>query len=172
MKRKSGFAAICLCLGFAISGLTGSDRALAQKTYDQILAEREAMKAELHTEELYNLEKGNARAIQLGNSTFVNATYSDDCSSVTWYGEVLSKEQLVRQIQTSQIRYIQVTESNIEIKAYQNVAAVSSLRSERGTLDGKPVARQFRVLRVYVNANRSWHVVAQQETQLPSSTSR
>ncbi len=172
MKRLVGLAAICLCLGFAISGLTGTDRAFAQKTYDQILAEREAMRAELHTEELYNLEKENARAIQLGNSTFVNAAYSDDFSGVTWYGEVLSKQALIRQIQTSPVRFIQVTESDINIKAYQNVAAVSSLRSERGTLDGKPIARQFRVLRVYVNANRSWHVVAQQETQLPSTTSR
>jgi hypothetical protein len=172
MKRLFGFAATCLLLGFTISGLTGADRAFAQKTYDQILAEREAMRAELHTEELYNLEKGNAHAIQLGNSTFVNAAYSDDFSGVTFYGEVLSKQGLIRQIQTSPIHFIQVTESDINIKAYQNVAAVSSLRSERGTLDGKPVARQFRVLRVYVNANRSWHVVAQQETQLPSSTSR
>lgn len=172
MKRLFCLAAICVCLGFAISGLTGRDRAFAQKTYEQILAEREAMRADLHTEELYNLEKENARAIQLGNSTFVNAIYSDDFSGVTFYGEVLGKQGLIRQLQTSPVHFIQVTESDINIKGYQNVAAVSSMRSERGTLDGKPIARQFRVLRVYVNANRSWHVVAQQETQLPSSISR
>src|SRR5215467_5471945 len=126
MKRFVCFAGICCSLGFAISGLTGADRLLAQKSYDQILAEREAMQAELHTEELYNLERENARAIQLGNSTFVNAAYSEDYSGVTWYGEVLTKEKLIRQIQSSPIHFIQVTESDIRIKAYQNVAAVSS----------------------------------------------
>jgi len=170
MKRLVCFIAACLGLALVISGLSGSDALLAQKTYQQIQEEREALRAELHTEELYNLERENARAIQLGNSTFVNAAYSDDYTGVTWYGEVLTKQALIRQIQTSPVHYIQVTESNINIKAYQNVAAVSSLRSERGTLDGKPIARQFRVLRVYVNANRAWHVVAQQETQLPSSS--
>lgn len=172
MKRLLGLAAICLCLGFTISGLTGTDRVFAQKTWAQVEAEKEALQAELHTEELYNLEKENAHAIQLRNSTFVNAAYSDDFSGVTGYGEVLSKQALIRQIQTSPVRFLQVVESDISIKAYQNVAAVSSLRSERVTVDGKIIGRQFRVLRVYVNANRSWHVVAQQETQLPSSSSR
>jgi len=167
MKRLVTFAGICLLIGFSVSGLIGTDRLLAQKTNEQILEEREAMRAELHTEELFILERENARAMQLGNSTFVNAAYSEDYTGVTWYCEILNKDKLIRQIQTSQIRYAQVTESDIRVKAYQNVAAVSSLRSERGTLNGQPVARQFRVLRVYVNASRSWHIVAQQETQLP-----
>ena len=167
MKRLVCFVGVCLCLGFTISGLTGSDRVFAQKTNVQIQAEREALLAELHAEELYNLEREGAHAIQLGNSTFVSAVYSDDYIGVTWYGEVLSKDKLIRQIQTSPVRYTQVTESDIRIKAYQNVAIVTSLRSERGAANGQPIARQFRVIHVYVNALRSWHIVAAQETQLP-----
>jgi hypothetical protein len=161
MKTLACVVVLCLCLVAAMFRLTSVAGAVPQKTYQEIQAERAAMQAELHTEELYNLERENARALQLGNSTFVNAAYSEDYTGVTWYGEVLTKDKLIHQLQTSPIRYTQVTESDIRIKAYQNVAAVSSLRSERGTLNGQPIARQFRVLRVYVNAMRSWHVVAQ-----------
>ncbi|GAC1633445.1 MAG: hypothetical protein NVS9B14_08220 [Candidatus Acidiferrum sp.] len=167
MKRLICFVGICLFLGFAISGLTGSDRVLAQKTNEQVEAEREALLAELHSEELYNLEREGAHAIQLGNSSFVGSVYSDDYTGVTWYGEVLTKDNVIRQIQTSPIRFTQVTMSDIHIKAYQNVAVVTGLRSERGTANGLPVVRQFRVIHVYANALRSWHMIAAQETQLP-----
>jgi len=119
-----------------------------------------------------NLEQGFAHAIQLNNSTIFNTVFSDDFSGVTWYGEVINKARQIRLIQTSNNSYQFVHASDIQVKIFRDVASVLSLRTERGTSDGRPFSRQFRVLHVYINTPRGWRVISSQETQLPSQLSR
>ena len=114
-----------------------------------------------------NLEHGFARAIQLNNSTVFNTVYSDEFSGVTFFGEVVSKAQQIRYIQTSSVTYDFVHSSDIQVKIYRDVASVSSLLTERGKSQGHQFVRQLRVLRVYINTPRGWRVVSAQETQLP-----
>lgn len=115
-----------------------------------------------------NLEQGFARAIQLNNSTIFNTVFSDDFSGVTWYGEVINKAQQIRLIQTSSYSYQFVHASDIQVKIFRDVASVFSLRTERGTSEGRQFSRQFRVLHVYINTPRGWRVISSQETQLPT----
>ena len=115
-----------------------------------------------------NLEQGFAHAIQLNNSTIFNTVFSDDFSGVTWYGEVINKAQQIRLIQTSTNSYQFVHASDIQVKIFRDVASVLSLRTERGTSQGRNFNRQFRVLRVYVNTPRGWRVISSQETLLPA----
>ena len=117
---------------------------------------------------LINLEQGITHAIQINNSSVVNSVFSDDFSGVTWYGEVINKAAQIRSIQTSPNVYQFVRISNIQVKIYRDTASVSSLRTERGSAQGRFFNRQFRVLRVYLNTTSGWRVVAQQETQLPT----
>jgi len=117
---------------------------------------------------LVNLEQGITHAIQINNSSVVNSVFSDDFSGVTWFGEVINKSAQIRSIQTSPNAYQFVRISNIQVKIYRDTATVSSLRTERGSAQGHPFNRQFRVLRVYLNTPSGWRVVSQQETQLPS----
>ena len=121
---------------------------------------------------LVNLEQGITHAIQINNSSVVNSVFSDDFSGVTWYGEVINKAAQIRSIQTSPNVYQFVRISNIQVKIYRDTASVSSLRTERGTAQGRSFNRQFRVLRVYLNTTSGWRVIAQQETQLPTSIER
>jgi len=119
-----------------------------------------------------NLEQGFAHAIQLNNSTIFNTVFSDDFSGVTWYGEVISKAQQIRLIQTSSNSYQFVHASDIQVKIFRDVASVFSLRTERGTSEGRQFSRQFRVLHVYINTPRGWRVISSQETQLPTQLNR
>jgi len=119
-----------------------------------------------------NLEQGFARAIQLNNSTIFNTVFSDDFSGVTWYGEVISKAQQIRLIQTSTNSYQFVHASDIQVKIFRDVASVFSLRTERGASEGRQFSRQFRVLHVYINTPRGWRVISSQETQLPTQLNR
>ncbi|MBS1839550.1 MAG: nuclear transport factor 2 family protein [Acidobacteria bacterium] len=114
-----------------------------------------------------NLELGLAHAIQLNNSTIFNSVLSDDFTGITHYGEVINKAKQIQMIQTSPITYSFVHCSDITVKIYRDIASVTSLRTERGVLEGQVFNRQFRVLRLYMNTPRGWRVVAQQETQLP-----
>ena len=115
-----------------------------------------------------NLEQGFAHALQLNNSTIFNTVFSDDFSGVTWYGEVINKAKQIRLIQTSTNSYQFVHASDIQVKIFRDVASVLSLRTERGTSQGRAFNRQFRVLRVYINTPRGWRVISSQETLLPA----
>lgn len=122
---------------------------------------------EIQMQELANLEKENARAIQLNNPSFFQAAYADEFRGVTSFGEPIGKNDLIRLVQTSGVSFSRVLESDIQIQMYLDAASVLSMRSERGTQNGKPVNRQFRVMRVYVYTPRGWKVVSQLETELP-----
>ena len=119
-----------------------------------------------------NLEQGFAHAIQLNNSTIFNTVFSDDFSGVTWYGEVINKAKQINLIQTSTNSYQFVHASDIQVKIFRDVASVLSLRTERGTSEGRQFTRQFRVLHVYINTPRGWRVISSQETQLPTQVTR
>jgi len=127
---------------------------------------------EADRQSISNLEQGFAHAIQLNNSTIFNTVFSDDFSGVTWYGEVISKAQQIRLIQTSSNSYQFVHASDIQVKIFRDVASVFSLRTERGTYEGRQFSRQFRVLHVYINTPRGWRVISSQETQLPTQLNR
>ena len=127
---------------------------------------------EADRQSISNLEQGFAHAIQLNNSTIFNTVFSDDFSGVTWYGEVISKAQQIRLIQTSTNSYQFVHASDIQVKIFRDVASVFSLRTERGTSEGRQFSRQFRVLHVYINTPRGWRVISSQETQLPTQLNR
>ncbi|HUL15425.1 MAG TPA: nuclear transport factor 2 family protein [Terriglobales bacterium] len=127
---------------------------------------------DMHLQELNNLEKENARAIQLNNPSFFQAAYADEFVGATWYGETVNKNRIIQLIQNSHVTYSSVSETDLQIKMYLDSASVLSLRTERGTFRGKPLDRQFRVMRVYVYTPRGWKVISQLETELPSTLNR
>jgi len=151
---KKAFLLAILFLGFAFAS--------AAQEEDELKPNQEADR-----QAISNLEQGFAHAIQLNNSTIFNTVYSEDFSGVTWYGEVINKAKQIRLIQTSTNSYQFVHASDIQVKIFRDVASVLSLRTERGTSDGRPFSRQFRILHVYINTPRGWRVISAQETQLP-----
>lgn len=127
---------------------------------------------EVEYQALLNLEKENARAIQLNNSTFFQSAYADEFAGTTSYGMAITKSELIHIIQTSSEKFQTVIASDIQVKMYLDSASVLSMRTEHGRLNGNEVSRQFRVLRVYIYSPRGWKVVSQLETQLPGHTGR
>jgi len=121
---------------------------------------------EMMRQELVNLEKENARAIRLHNSTFVKSAYSEDFTGVTRYGEVLNKAALVREIAAMPQEFDSVVSSDPQVRMFRDTASVLSMRSEVGRLNGKKFYNQYRILRMYINTSRGWKVVSQLETML------
>jgi len=121
---------------------------------------------EMMRQELINLEKENARAIKLHNSTFFKSAYSEDFNGVTRYGEVLNKAAIVREVQTMPQEFDSVVSSDPQVRMFRDTASVLSMRSEVGRLNGKKFYNQYRVLRMYINTSRGWKVVSQLETML------
>jgi hypothetical protein len=121
---------------------------------------------EMQRQELVNLEKENARAIKLHNTTFFKATYSEDFHGVSRYGEVVNKSVMIQEVESMPVEFDSVVCSDTQVRMFRDTAYVLSLRSEVGRQNGKKFYNQFRVLRVYVNTPRGWKIVSQLETKL------
>lgn len=126
---------------------------------------------ELQRQELVNLEKENARAIKLHNSTFFKAAYSEDFHGVSRYGETVNKAGIIRELETLVLEFDAVVSSDAQVRMFRDAAYVLSLRSEVGRANGKKFYNQFRILRVYVNTPRGWRIVSQLETKLATDAS-
>jgi hypothetical protein len=127
---------------------------------------------EMVRQELISLEKENARAIKLHNSTFFKSAYSEDFTGVTRYGEVLNKAGIIREVQAMPQEFDSVVSSDPQVRIFRDTASVLSMRSEVGHLNGKKFYSQYRVLRVYINTARTWKVVSQLETMLAGEDRR
>src|SRR6267154_4946203 len=121
---------------------------------------------EMQRQELVNLEKENARAIKLHNSTFIKAAYSEDFHGISRYGETVSKPEIIRELETMGLEFDSVVSTDAQVRLFRDAAYVLSLRSEVGRANGKKFYNQFRILRVYVNTPRGWRIVSQLETKL------
>jgi len=127
---------------------------------------------EMQRQELVNLEKENARAIQLHNPTFFKSVYSEDFTGVSRYGEVVNKPGIIREVGMTSLQFDSVVSTDPQIKMFRDVAYVLSMRSEVGHANGKRFYNQFRVLRVYVNTPRGWRIVTQLESKLVTEDDR
>jgi ketosteroid isomerase-like protein len=126
-----------------------------------------AQERDVRQEELVNLEKDSARAIQWNNGTLFRRVYEDDFMGILPTGQTKDKTGWIAAIENSNIKYSSFIASDIRVRMFQDTAVVTCLWSARGTQNGRSFYRQFRVTHVYVYGQRGWQAVAGQETLLP-----
>ena len=122
---------------------------------------------EMQRAEIVNLERETARAIMLNNGTFFRRVYGEEFSGTLSQGQTIDKTRLINEVQNSGARYQSFSASDIQVKLFQETAIATCLWSSRGTYQGRQIEMQMRVIHVYVNGPRGWHVVSGQNTPLP-----
>ena len=137
-----------------------------QSLEEQLLKEL-AVEAEAKQDELLNLEKETARALQWNTGTFFRRVYSEDFVGIVETGKVLDKAAYIASIENSGTKYASFIASDIRVRLYQSTAVVTCLWSARGTQGDRSFSRQYRVTHVYVYGQRGWQAVAGQQTLLP-----
>jgi len=151
---------------FALLALLLAPLAGAQSTAELQMREI-AKENEAKQEELVNLEKDIARALQWNNGTLFRRIYGDDFVAILPSGQIKDKAGWIAAIENSGVTYSSFIATDIRVRMYQDTAVVTCLWSSRGTRSGQPFYKQFRVTHVYVYGQRGWQVVASQETLLP-----
>jgi ketosteroid isomerase-like protein len=126
-----------------------------------------AKEKEVKQEELINLEKETARALQWNNGALFRRVYGEDFVGVLPSGQVKDKAGWIATIENSGIKYISFVATDIQVRMFEDTAVVTCLWSSRGTRDGHAFSRQLRVTHVYVYGQRGWQAIASQETLLP-----
>jgi ketosteroid isomerase-like protein len=118
-------------------------------------------------EELVNLERETARAMQWNNGTLFRRIYGDDFVGVLPSGQITDKTGWIASVENSGVKYSSFIASDIRIRMFQDTAVVTCLWSARGTRDGQALSKQLRVTHVYIYGQRGWQAIAGQETLLP-----
>jgi ketosteroid isomerase-like protein len=125
---------------------------------------------ETERQEIVNLEREAAHAIQLSDGTFFRRVYSDDFTGTLSRGEAVNKTSFITAVQSSVIRYEAFNASDIKIHIFRETAVATCLWSSRAIVKGQSVNSQMRVMHIYVNGGNGWKVVAGQNSPLPPYT--
>jgi hypothetical protein len=138
-----------------------------QQTSADKQAAADAAGAEENRQELVNLEKETVRALLLNNATFFKRVYGDDFVGTTSTGRVIDKNSLLATVASANTKYSVFIASDIQVRIFLDTAVVNCLWTARGTQNGQPFDRQFRVTHVYIYGQRGWQAISSQETLLP-----
>lgn len=122
---------------------------------------------EMERQEVINLEKETARAIQLNNTTFFRRVYSDLYTGTLSHGQHVNKAELLNALQRDDHKFDLFNASDIDVHIFRETAIATCLWTSRGVYHGVRIASQMRVMHVFVNSPRGWQVVASQATALP-----
>jgi hypothetical protein len=122
---------------------------------------------ELERQEIVNLEREGARAIQLGDGTFFRRVYGEDFTGTLSHGEPANKAQFINAVQSSAIKYEAFNASDIKVRIYRETAVATCMWSARAIVKGQRIFGQIRVIHVYINGPNGWKVVSGQSTPLP-----
>jgi ketosteroid isomerase-like protein len=122
---------------------------------------------ETERQEIVNLEREAAHAIQLSDGTFFRRVYSDDFAGTLSRGESVNKTGFINAVQSNAIRYDAFYATDIKIHIFRDTAVATCLWSSRGVAKGQNVNSQMRVMHIYVNGGNGWKVVAGQTSPLP-----
>jgi ketosteroid isomerase-like protein len=125
---------------------------------------------ELRRQEVVNLEHESARAILQNNGTFFRRVYSDDFAGTLSHGQTVDKNHFIDEVQHGGAKYQSFNVSDIQVRFFQETAVATSLWTLRAIFNGQQIEAQMRVMHVYINGPRGWHVVAGQNTPMPPYT--
>ena len=122
---------------------------------------------EMQRQEIVNLEKEAAHAIQLSDGTFFRRVYSDDYTGTLSRGETVNKTGFINAVQSTTVKYEAFNATDIRIHIFRETAVATCLWSARAVVRGQSVNSQMRVMHIYVNGGNGWKVVAGQTSPLP-----
>jgi hypothetical protein len=125
---------------------------------------------EMKQDELVNLEKDTARAMQANSGTIFRRIYGEDFLGILPTGEILDKAKWIATVENSGTKYTSFVATNIQVRMFEETAVVTCLWSAIGNKNGHAFSREWRVTHVYIWGQRGWQAIASQETLLPGST--
>jgi ketosteroid isomerase-like protein len=129
--------------------------------------DEEVANPEMQREEITNLEKEAARAIQTNAGTFFRRVYADDFAGTLSHGQVVDKTTFINAVQNGEVKYDAFIATDVSVRLFRDTAVATCLWSARGVYRDQSFSSQMRTIHVYINTPRGWRVVSGQITLLP-----
>jgi len=103
------------------------------------------------------------------DTSFFEKYYADVCTIIHGDGKLSTKAQEIENFKSGALKYDSIDVRKLKIHAYGDTAVVTSLVSEKGTINGKPFGGDVRATRVWVKHKGDWKTVSFQVTRVAPS---
>jgi hypothetical protein len=107
----------------------------------------------------------NDAAVQ-GNMQFFSKIMSDGYVGVAPNGMILAQSLIAAHYQAGTLRYESVVNSDIDIKVHGNCAVLTALSAVKGHDGDVDLSGVYRIMRVFLNRNGQWQIIAFQATPM------
>ena len=79
----------------------------------------------MQREEIVNLEKEAARAIQTNAGTFFRRVYADDFAGTLSHGQVVNKTTFISAVQNGEVKYDAFNASDVNVRVFRDAAVAT-----------------------------------------------
>ena len=115
---------------------------------------------------LRQIEQELTDAMLKGDASAVERHYGDAFAFTTPDGEVMTKAQVVSNVKTGAAKFESSKFEDMKVQVYGDSAVVTSLTTDKGTVNGVDVSGRYRWMDVFVRRGGRWQLVAAQGTRV------
>jgi ketosteroid isomerase-like protein len=117
---------------------------------------------------LADIEQRLTRLILAGDQAAYSAYLTDDWSVINTDGQILTKEQVLRDMFVTGARRIEaIAVDDVRVRPLGDVAIVTGRTVASGTVRGEKVTATLRFTDVFVRRGGRWQIAASQGTRVP-----
>lgn len=119
--------------------------------------------------EILKLEEKLLQAALKGDASTFQKLLADDYFAISGVtGSVATKQESLKNYQTSKLKYDSLTPSETKVHVYNPTTALLTAKVEaKGKLGDQDLSGSYRYSRLYVKRGGQWQVVALQSTKIP-----
>ena len=115
---------------------------------------------------LRQIEQELTDAMLKGDASAVERHYDDTFVFTTPDGKVMTKAQVVSNVKTGAAKFESSKFEEMKVQVYGDSAVVTSLTTDKGTVNGVDVSGRYRWMDVFVRRGGRWRLVAAQGTRI------
>lgn len=112
------------------------------------------------------------RASLANDAAQLDALMADDCIAIVGPGLLVTKPQFLSAIRDGSLVFVALTFGEVVIRIYGNTAVVTHVTDMKERIRGTLSPGRYMTMRVLVNGDRGWRLVAFQNTAMSTPAGR
>jgi ketosteroid isomerase-like protein len=129
--------------------------------------ERDSTKKSVGVEaQIEKLSDEGREAALKGDTSFLEKQTTDDYTSITGTGTVLTRSEIIQMRKSGDIKYSSIDVSDRKVRLHGNAAIFTATADVKGTLKGNDISGKYRIGQVWVKRGGTWKIANIQSTKV------
>ena len=113
------------------------------------------------------VEMGRRDALLAADTVALSKMLAPDFMEISRLGTVRTRADNIRDIASGALHLTSITYDSLNVRVYGDVAVLTGIADNTGTMRGFPFAGKIRYTRVFVRRDGRWQAVLMQQTPMP-----